>query len=96
MATIDKVKMSLRVKTNAFDEQLTDLISAALADLGIAGIKGEQVAETDPLVLRAVTTYCQAFFGAPEEYDQLLASYERQKGQLYSATGYTLWGTEGA
>ena len=46
---------------------------------------------TDPLILRAVTTYVKMNFGLPEDYDKLKASYDEQKAQLGMATGYTIW-----
>lgn len=87
---LDKVKLALRVKTTAFDSEITDLIAAALADLGLAGVTNQE--QTDPLIIRAVTTYCRVNFGQPDDYDQLKASYDEQKAQLMMATGYTNWG----
>jgi uncharacterized phage protein (predicted DNA packaging) len=87
---IDKVKLALRITTSAFDDELKILISAALADLGIAGVT--QNNQEDPLITRTVITYCKANFGAPEEYERLKASYDEQKSQLKTATGYTDWG----
>lgn len=89
---LEKVKLSLRIITDLFDQELTDLIEAALRDLGIAGVDGELVVLSDPLVLRAVTTYCRMHFGQPEDYDKLKASYDEQKAQMSMATGYTTWG----
>lgn len=89
---LDKVKLSMRITTDVFDSELSDLIDAALADLGIAGANGEGVNLQDPLVLRAVTTYCQMHFGLPDDYDRLKKSYDEQKAQLSMATGYTVWG----
>ena len=86
----EKVKLALRITTTAFDSEIEDLISAALADLGIAGV--ENAVETDPLIVRAVITYCKANFGESDEYDRLKAAYEEQKAQLQMATGYTDWG----
>jgi hypothetical protein len=87
---IEKVKLALRITTTAFDSEIEDLISAALADLGIAGV--ENAVETDPLIVRAVITYCKANFGESDEYDRLKAAYDEQKAQLQMATGYTDWG----
>ena len=89
--TLAKVKLSLRIITDLFDGELSDLIDAALLDLGIAGVDGENVELSDPLVLRAVTTYCRMHFGQPEDYDRLKASYDEQKAQMSMATGYTTW-----
>ena len=89
MATLDKVKMGLRIKTTAYDEELTDLIAAAQTDLGIAGV--EVPSTLDEIVTRAITTYCKMSFGLPEDYDRLKRSYDEQKAQLVTATGYTDW-----
>ena len=87
---IAKVKLSLRIVTNEFDNEIADLIDACLLDLGIAGVTEDST--TDYLVIRAVTTYCKMNFGEPDEYDRLKASYDEQKAQMSMATGYTNWG----
>lgn len=85
------IKMALRITTSAFDTELEQLMQAALIDLHIAGVRGSNVALTDPLVLRAVATYCKMHFGEPDEYDRLKASYDEQKAQMSMASGYTAW-----
>ena len=89
MATLDKVKMGLRIKTSAYDEELADLITAAQQDLGIAGVVIPST--LDEIVTRAIITYCKMSFGLPEDYDRLKRSYDEQKAQLVTATGYTDW-----
>lgn len=89
-STLAKIKLALRITTDAFDSELNDLIEAARIDLGIAGVSNTSL--DDPLVLRAVTTYCRLHFGAPDEYDRLKASYDEQKAQMGMATDYTDWG----
>lgn len=86
---LNKVKMALRITTDAFDDELTDLIAAAQLDLGIAGVVIPD--DMDALVGRAVITYCRVHFGQPDEYDRLKKSYDEQKAQLMTATGYTVW-----
>lgn len=86
-----KVKLALRITTDAFDSELTDLISAALIDLGLGGADGANVELTDALALRAVITYCKMHFGEPDEYERLKLSYDEQKAQMGMATGYTVW-----
>ena len=86
---LSKVKLALRITTNAFDSELTDLITAAQLDLGIAGVTVP--ASLDELVSRAIITYCKMSFGLPEDYDRLKKSYDEQKAQLVTATGYTTW-----
>lgn len=86
---LDKVKMALRISTDAYDDELTDLIAAAESDLGIAGVVVPE--EVDAIVTRAIITYCKMSFGLPEDYDRLKRSYDEQKAQLSNATGYTDW-----
>ena len=86
---LEKVKLALRITTNAYDSELEDLIEAAKADLGIAGVV---LPETlDAIVSRAVVTYCKVHFGSPDDFDRLKASYDEQEAQLSMATGYTNW-----
>lgn len=90
--TLAKVKLAMRITGTDFDSELEDQIDAALIDLDIAGVSGDKAVLSDPLVLRAVTTYCKVHFGEPDQYDRLKASYDEQKAQLRTATGYTRWG----
>ena len=92
MAMIDKVRNALRISVTdnlALNEELQDLIDAAKLDLGIAGVVVPQT--VDPIVTKAIITYCKLSFGLPEEYDRLKRSYDEQKAQLSNATGYTDW-----
>lgn len=84
-----KVKLALRVTTNAFDDEINGLIAAACADLGVVGVEVYQTTE-DPLLTRAIITYCRMNFGSPEDYDRLKKSYDEQKAQMISCTGYGL------
>lgn len=90
---LEKVKKALRIVTDAFDDELNNLISAGLIDLGFGGAMDEVLtANADPVVTQAVITYCKMNFGLPEDYDRLKRSYDEQKAQLGTATGYTDWG----
>lgn len=86
---LDMVKLALRITTDAFDNELNELIEAAQLDLGIAGVDIPD--EIDAIVSRAIVTYCKIHFGEPDQYDRLKASYDEQKAQLSMATGYTTW-----
>lgn len=90
--TLSKVKTALRIVTDEFDGEISDLIAAALADLGIAGANGENVTASDVLTQTAIITYVKMHFGEPDEYERLKASYDEQKAQLSMASGYTVWG----
>lgn len=86
---LTKVKLALRISTNAYDSELNGLIDSARLDLGIAGVK--LPAELDAVCDTAIITYCKCHFGEPDEYERLKASYDEQKAQLSMATGYTEW-----
>lgn len=89
MVNLDAVKLAMRVVTTEFDSEITSLISAAQKDLGIAGV--EIPSADEPIVNTAVITYCKMRFGEPDEYDRLKRSYDEQKAQLSTATGFTEW-----
>lgn len=84
-----KVKLALRIVTEAFDGELNDLIAAAQIDLGIAGVI--LPAQFDAIVTQAIITYVKMHFGQPDDYDRLKRSYDEQKAQLVTCTGYTNW-----
>lgn len=84
------VRMALRIKTKAYDVELTRLIDAAVLDLGVAGVV--LPSEVDAIVQTAIITYCRMHFGQPDEYDRIKRSYDEQKAQLSTCTGYTDWG----
>lgn len=86
---LEKVKLALRISTDAYNSELNDLIEAAKLDLGVAGVVVPQT--VDALVTKAIITYCKMSFGLPEDYDRLKRSYDEQKAQLSNATGYTNW-----
>lgn len=86
---LEMCKVSLRMTTDAYDDELTTYINAALLDLGIAGVVYESL---DELVQKAIVTYVRMSFGNPPNYDKLKAAYDEQKAQLQTASGYTVWG----
>ena len=86
---LQAAKMALRIKTDAYDTEITNLLDAALLDLGVAGVVVP--ANVDALVRQACITYVRANFGQPDDYDRLKASYDEQKAQLSMCTGYTDW-----
>lgn len=87
---ITAAKLAARVTTHAFDEQIADLLEAAKLDLGVAGVEVPE--SLDALVQQAQITYFLMHFGQPDNYDRLKASYDEQKAQLSTCTGYTDWG----
>lgn len=98
MALLDKVKVACRVTSTAYDDELSDLIAAACADIGITDVKTELLAQpaSSPLIQRAVITYCKMNFGylSDEQYQKFKASYDEQKSQLITNSCYTEWSDE--
>lgn len=82
-------KMALRITTTAFDSEIESLLNAALLDLGVAGVVVPT--EANALVQQACITYVRANFGQPDDYDRLKRSYDEQKAQLSTCTGFTDW-----
>jgi len=86
---LESIKVSLRIKTDAFDAEINDLISAALKDLNIAGILLND--NTDPLIKRAVSIYVTANFGRNNpDADRLQASYVTLKQHLALSGDYNV------
>lgn len=84
---LTRVKLALRITTTAFDAELNGLIESALMDLGLVGIAYNL---SDELIITAVITYVKIHFGEPSDPDRLKKSYDEQKAQLITATGYGL------
>lgn len=87
---ITAAKLAARITTTAFDDQVGMLLDAAMLDLGVAGV----IVPTtlDALVKQAAITYFLMNFGQPDDYDRLKRSYDEQKAQLATCTGFTDWG----
>jgi len=94
-----KVKLTLRLRSEAFDAEVTGLIAAAKADLRLVGIVFEEGAEAtgdnsatapplDPLVERAIILYCKAHFGYIEGGERFLKAYDNLKCALSLAGGF--------
>ena len=90
MVILDDVKVALRIAASntAFDSEVNDLISAATDDLALAGIISDDT--TDPLIKRAVITYCKANFGYDNpDAERFLESYLMLKRRLALSVDYT-------
>lgn len=97
---LDKIKLALLISSDDFDDELLDLISAALIDLKIADVDPEAAisSTTDPAIIRAVITYCgyqfELMHGTLDRSNAFKKSYDEQKAQLSMSTDYTVWSTE--
>lgn len=77
MALIDDVKLALRIKNNALDSDITDLIDACKIDLSMAGV--EIVVDTDPITKQAIKLYCKGSFGYDDNSEKFMKAYESLK-----------------
>ena len=91
MAILNDVKVALRVAatTTAFDGEIQDLINAAIADLKLAGVLDTKAVDTDPLIKRAIVTYCKSHFGYDNpDASRFWRSYESLKMHLTLSADY--------
>lgn len=84
---LEAVRLAMRISTTAYDQELVRLIEAAKKDIGIVGV---DATVDDSLITQAIITYCRLNFGSPADFDRLKKSYDEQKAQLISASGYGL------
>lgn len=76
------------------DLGIVDVDAAGVSFIISATTAGETVTDnstiTDQLLIRAIITYVRLHFGSPDDYDKLERSYNEQKAQLITASGYGL------
>lgn len=88
---LQSVKLSLRISNNALDDDISELIEEARHDLMLSGISSEKANDhDDPLIKRAIKTYCKANFGFDNpDGKRFQLSYEMLKQHLSLAGDYT-------
>lgn len=76
------VKKSLRISSSIFDEDISELIEAAKADMITAGVIN--IDESKPLIRQAIKFYCKANFqnGEPAERELYNKRYEQLKNTI--------------
>ena len=83
------IRQRLRLTTDDFDNEITDLINAARADLALGVVEEKANDETDPLILKAVETYVRAEFGLDnDDAERYRASYKEQRNGLTLSDKY--------
>ena len=79
------VKTALGISASVYDSELEALIASAEADLKLSGIVVYD--DADPLIVTAVTAYCQANRGTDADKRQKYAEmYKAQKPNLMLAS----------
>lgn len=89
---LEIVKKALRISATAFDDEITDLVEAARQDLVLSGVTPEIAKhDEDPLIKRAIITYCKANFGYDNpDADRFASSYQALKEHLTLAGEYNV------
>lgn len=89
---LEKVKKALRISNTAFDDEVNDLIEAARQDLVLSGVSSTKADDdTDPLIIRAITTYAKANFGFDNpDAARFQQSYDLLKTHLCLAGDYNV------
>ena len=89
-AYILRIRTALRIKHTYLDAEVADMIEAERADLVLAGILPDKVNdENDPLIRRAIRTYCKANFGLDNpDSEDYAKSYEAIKLHLQLSNEY--------
>ncbi len=95
MALIDKGKLALRKSGTTFDDEISDLIDAVIADLRNVGIiitetqtAGQPIDVDDPLITRAVMLYMKAEFGYMNDAERFRKAYDYLKCSLSLSDDY--------
>lgn len=87
MTLIEEVRLSLRLKTDKFDEgELLPIISAAKKMLTLAGV--EVISEEDALVRRAVVLYAKSEFGYDDNAEKFMEAFNALKDSMALSGDY--------
>jgi uncharacterized phage protein (predicted DNA packaging) len=92
---LETVKTALRIPSDPnLESEAQDLITAAKSDLQLSGVLQTKIVDNDPLIKRAIVTYCKANFGWDNpEAERFQKSYESLKNHLSLSVEYTVAST---
>lgn len=80
------MKSSIRLKSDAFNEEIQALIDAGKRDMKMRGIK--KLYENDTLVRRCLVLYCQAHFGDYDKDGRYEQMYEKLRNSMSLSQTY--------
>ncbi|MCM3444377.1 head-tail connector protein [Metabacillus halosaccharovorans] len=96
---LSEIKLALRITHDALNDEIIDLFEAARHDLMLSGVSSIKVQvdndinsmlNVDPLIKRAIITYCKANFGYDNpDAERFTQSYQMLKEHLSIAGDYT-------
>lgn len=80
---LEKIKLSLRISNDAYDNEIQDEINSCKKDLEISGIAKSLIKEDDPLIIQAIKQYVKASFGYDNpDSEKFKESYKLLKQHL--------------
>ena len=90
MSLLKKTKDALRIDGGDHDEEIYELIQTAKVLLIEAGARPEKVVDTNPLIRKAIITYCKAEFGTDGKTSERFSwSFEEMKKLISLLSSYT-------
>ena len=77
---LNKVKLSLRINNDAYDNEIIGLINSCKKELELLGIASSNILMPDDLITMTIIQYCKANFGLDNaEAERYKTSYESYK-----------------
>ena len=90
---LEKVRKSVRISNDKFDDELQDIIDACILDLGNAGVV--KTDEEDALIIQACKLYAKAEYDFNGKGDKYKESYVLLKISLALSGDYNVEAEEG-
>lgn len=86
MAILDDVKKSLHISNSANDDDIADVIAAAMIDLELAGVAAAN--DMDALVKQALKLYCRSYFNYQGDGERWQKAYAALKVSMAMCGDY--------
>lgn len=87
---IDKIKVALRISHTKLDDEITDLIATAKAEMERAGIIADKIDEEDELIVDAIKVFCKYNMASDEKQrDGFFVSWTYQLDNLRKTSAYS-------
>lgn len=77
---ISFIRLSLRITTSAFDDEINALINAALLDMENAGVY--KLNKDNALIRQAIKLYCIGYFGDRPNAERFILAYESLRNSI--------------
>lgn len=83
---VQKLKNTVRVKSDIASEEIEDLAEACVRDMEIAGVYCEN--DDDTLYMQALKLYCKANYGYDKDSEKFRAAYAALKDSMALSGDY--------